>query len=669
MKKILSLFLCLSIMGSMIFAQGAKEVETENQEIQELEVAVFEGGYGRAYWDAVAEAFEKENPNVQINITANPEIGEIIRPQILSGNAPDFIYLPSNHRSGLTLAMIKDHALIDLTDTISQIKEKFIPGFLDSSNCSPYNDGKVYLAPLYYSAMGLWYNKNLFETENIEVPETWDEFFEVGEKAKEMNRSLFTYQGIYPTYLESIIYPIIASSAGLEGFEDCRVYKEGAWSKDEIYNVLSNIAKIGLDDYLLKGSVAMDHTQAQGQWLLGKALFHPNGSWVEGEMKDSPRENNFEFGFCAAPVLNKDDQKYVFSSIEEIFIPSSAKNIELAKKFLLFQYSDIAIQLNAKNAKGIPPIKGAEKYIKEALQSVTSQSLKNIEIIIINDGSTDNTEAIVENIATEDKRVRLITQKNSGKPSIARNNGIKKSTGKYLAFMDADDIMLAGKLEAQVNILEKLDDIVFVFHDWSLISIDGKLLESSRLTAINYLQRAEKFMTLHSSNIYTINRDYYHFASTETPGVCTITVMMRRDILISEEIWFSEDMDLGEDVDLWLRILLKHNTAFMNQVYCQYRKHPTSITKNKERMLIALISVQRNNLKRGIHLFSNDEIKSIKRQLSSRYIKLAYLYRKDGQQIKSSENYMRGFISQPTLKNMALIFKALLPVFIINRNG
>ncbi len=379
MKKILSLLLCLFLVIPMIFANGTKEEEPQEQKKEVLEIAVFEGGYGRAYWDNIITEFEKENPNVQVNITANPEISEIIRPQILSGNAPDFIYLPSNNVSGLTLAMIKDHALVDLTDTMSQIKDKFIPGYLDSSLCSPYGDGKIYLAPLYYSAMGLWYNKNLFETENIEVPVTWDDFFAIGDKAKEMDRALFTYQGIYPTYLESIIYPIIASSAGLDGFNACRQYEKGAWDNADIHAVLSNIAKIGTDGYLLKGSVAMDHTQAQGQWLLGKALFHPNGSWVESEMQNSPREENFEFGFCAPPVLSENDQKYVYSTMEEIYIPSSAKNIELAKKFLLFQYSDKAIQLNAEYAKGIPPVREAIKYIKDYVSPAVYESYRIFE--------------------------------------------------------------------------------------------------------------------------------------------------------------------------------------------------------------------------------------------------------------------------------------------------
>lgn len=380
MKRILSLLLCVAFVMPAVFAGGSTETkESDDPQKQVLEIAIFEGGYGRAYWDNVTALFEKENPNVEVKITSNPEIAEIIRPQILSGNAPDFIYLPSSNNSGLTLAMIKDHALVDLTDTLKQIEDKFIPGFLDSSTCSPYGDGKIYLAPLYYSSMGLWYNKTLFEEENIEVPATWDDFFAIGEKAKEMDRALFTYQGIYPTYLESLIYPIIASSAGLEGFEACRLYEKGAWENEDIHEVLSNIAKIGTDGYLLKGSVAMDHTQAQGQWLLGKALFHPNGSWVESEMQNSPREEGFEFGFAAAPTLNENDQQYVFSGIEEIFIPSSAKNIDLAKQFLLFQYSDEAVKLNAQYAKGIPPLKDALQYLEEYVSPAVYESYRIYE--------------------------------------------------------------------------------------------------------------------------------------------------------------------------------------------------------------------------------------------------------------------------------------------------
>ncbi len=372
--KRLTLLLSFVMAASMLFAGGTQEERDGQSEGTVLEIAVFEGGYGRAYWDAVAEAFEKANPGVTVNVTANPEIGDIIRPNILAGNPPDFIYMATSNSSGVAQALIKDRALTDISDVIESISDRFLPGFINNPACQPYGDGRVYLAPMYYSAMGLWYNRNFFDENNLTPPVTWDDFFLLGEKAIQLGRSLYTYQGIYPSYNESLIYPAIAAATGPAGFTACADYEAGAWTNDDIQKVLENIARIGTDGYLMEGTVALDHTQAQSQWLLGNALLHPNGAWVEGEMADAPREDGFEFGFCAPPVMNARDDKYVYSSLEEIYIPAAAKNIDMAKKFLAFQYTDEAIKLNAELAKGVPPIKGAVEYLKNSVSPATYES-------------------------------------------------------------------------------------------------------------------------------------------------------------------------------------------------------------------------------------------------------------------------------------------------------
>lgn len=379
------------------------EEPTDSAEKQVLDIAVFEGGYGRAYWDAVAEAFEKQNPNVDVVVNANPEIGEIIRPDLLSGNAPDFIYLPSTNKSGITDALVKDKLLADLSDVFadSEIKDKMLPGFIDNVATQPYGDGKVYLAPLYYSTTGLFYNKTVFEQNNWDVPVTWDEFFALGDKAKEAGRSLFTYQGLAPGYLEAVLLPAITAKVGPDNFIKALNYEDGAWEQPGIVEAMDKIAQIATGGYLMDGTVALSHTQAQQQWLKGDALFIPCGSWLEGEMADSPREDGFEWGFTAAPVFDKNDTKYVFTTVEEMFIPAASDNVALAKEFLKFQYSDEAVALNAQNAKGIPPVKDAAEQLKDVVSPATYETYKlfdqGYEPSILRFGSVQGTEVSPRN--------------------------------------------------------------------------------------------------------------------------------------------------------------------------------------------------------------------------------------------------------------------------------
>ena len=86
----------------------------------------------------------------------------------------------------------------------------------------------------------------------------------------------------------------------------------------------------------------------------------------------------------------------------------------------------------------IVPVFNAEKYLKMCLNSLVSQTLKNIEIICIDDGSTDNSLAILDKFKSKDDRIKIIKQKNYG-VSIARNNGISEAQGEYIGFVDADD--------------------------------------------------------------------------------------------------------------------------------------------------------------------------------------------------------------------------------------
>ncbi len=99
----------------------------------------------------------------------------------------------------------------------------------------------------------------------------------------------------------------------------------------------------------------------------------------------------------------------------------------------------------------IVPIYNAEKYMKKCIDSILNQTLNDIEVILVNDGSSDNSATIADNYAKNDLRVRVIHQKNSG-PSVARNNGIKLATGKYIGFVDSDDYIENNMYERLFNI-------------------------------------------------------------------------------------------------------------------------------------------------------------------------------------------------------------------------
>jgi N-acetylglucosamine transport system substrate-binding protein len=276
--------------------------------------------------------------------------------------------------------MMKDKNFVPLNDVFDSksvnsdvaLRDLMVPGSLDNKQVAPYGDGVIAFAPQSLSPMGFVYNKNYFEKNNVKVPVTWDDFFVLGDSIKG-ERALFTYQGIYASYNESFILPAIASSAGLEALQKIFDYEEGAWKDPNVIRVLEAFARIGTDGYLMKGTTGLNHTQSQADMMMGKAVFIPNGDWMDNEMKDSPREEGFEFAVMAPPVFSEGDTRYALTGFQFIFIPKQAKNPELAKEFLRYLYSEKGARIMAEKASQVAPIQG----IVDAFQDILSPTVYN----------------------------------------------------------------------------------------------------------------------------------------------------------------------------------------------------------------------------------------------------------------------------------------------------
>ncbi len=387
MKKIvfvlLVAFILIAVAGCKQEESASKQKEekqvTDNTEQKSgeekksvIDIAIFEGGLGGEYWNEMMEAYQEENPHVEFNVTMSPKVGEIIRPRVVAGDVPDFLVMTDGDQSGLLVSLIKDKALLDISDVFEEkaynqdilLREYIADGFLESKKYRPYEDGKLYLAPADSGPRGLIYNRTLFEEKGWEVPETWDEFFALGDVAKEEGRALITYQGIYPTYLENFLLPAMANAAGIDQLDKFFNYEEGSFSHPDVLRVLEQFEKIANEGYLLEGTLALNHTQSQTEMMLGKALFIPNGPWMENEMKDSPREEGFEFGIMPAPVFNKGDMRYIYSNYGQYSIPAGAKNPEQAKDFLRFLYTEESAQSLAKYSNAVMAIEGGREITK-----------------------------------------------------------------------------------------------------------------------------------------------------------------------------------------------------------------------------------------------------------------------------------------------------------------
>ena len=362
---------CFVVLLTAILAGcGKTETASVEEESGEIDFYVFEGGYGRAWEDAVASIF-LERTGVKVNVTASPNIGEILRPKMIAGESPDIVSLNWGHQAGILEALFKEDGLEDITDLVNRdsLKGRFLDGFLESERVSPYGDGRVYVAPLFYTGLGMVYNAAYFEANDIEVPKTWGEFFDLGDRVRNIDpdRALFTYQGIYTGYLENMVFPAIAGAGGLEAAKALMNYEEGSVSTPAVKAVLQNLGDIAANGYLMEGTTALNHTDSQAAFMRGDALFHPNGAWVVNEMAEADREDVFSWSVAAPPTLEAGAAQYALAHLSSIWIPKAAKNKADAKDFLEFMYSDESMLLAAELAGAAMPIEGGLDLVMDSL--------------------------------------------------------------------------------------------------------------------------------------------------------------------------------------------------------------------------------------------------------------------------------------------------------------
>ena len=120
----------------------------------------------------------------------------------------------------------------------------------------------------------------------------------------------------------------------------------------------------------------------------------------------------------------------------------------------------------------ITPLYNCERFVQDTINSIIEQTYTNWELFLIDDCSNDNTLSIVESVAKEDRRIKIIRLKRNSGAAIARNEGIKYASGKYIAFLDSDDLWKPYKLERQLYHMQKRD-LPFTYTSYERINEDG----------------------------------------------------------------------------------------------------------------------------------------------------------------------------------------------------
>jgi len=212
----------------------------------------------------------------------------------------------------------------------------------------------------------------------------------------------------------------------------------------------------------------------------------------------------------------------------------------------------------------IIPLYNAEDYLSETIESVLSQSYQNLELLIVDDCSADKSRELVKRFEDRDKRIRLIElEANFGGPARPRNVGVEKSSGEYIAFLDADDIWEINKLEIQLDYMLE--------YNYNFTSTNSSNIDSASRN-IDKEYRVTRFLQKRQKNFTLCELIKHSFISTSS-------VMIEKKIFVN----FDENQDFisVEDLCLWLQLLRRKDISYklILEPLVQYRILSTSISE------------------------------------------------------------------------------------------
>ena len=242
----------------------------------------------------------------------------------------------------------------------------------------------------------------------------------------------------------------------------------------------------------------------------------------------------------------------------------------------------------------ITPVYNYERYIAEAMESVLAQTYSNWEMIIVDDRSSDNSPEIVKKYAKKDHRIKLIELPENLGAAMARNRALEHAKGRYIAFLDSDDIWDNSKLAKQIAFMQK-NDFPVTFTSYELINENG--------TQLNHVIHSVKKLSLND------------YLKNTLIGFSTAII----DIEQTGSISFM-DIKTRSDTQLWITLLKKGFFAYgLDEVLVKYRKDHKSLSSNKIKAALQVwrlyYKIENIGLIRSLYSFLFYGINAIKKRM------------------------------------------------------
>jgi N-acetylglucosamine transport system substrate-binding protein len=329
-----------------------------------LEVQAFQGGYGIDFYQARATEFKALHPDLKIEVSGSPRVWESLTPRFANGNPPDLTF-PGWGMRHWDLA--EEDQLLDLGkaldgpahDGTGTWRETYDPQILELGQLG----GKQYTLPYYVTIYGWWYDPGVFKMNGWTIPKTYSQLLTLCEKIKGSGIAPLTYQGKYPYYvIDGMFLPWLQDLGGITAVNDIQNLKPGAWKSDAVKASLNRILELKEKGYFQKGAAAMSHTEAQQEFVQGRAAMIPCGSWLYSEMK-ATLPDGAQMEYFLPPVSDKPvgDPTAVLIGIEPWMVPSSGKNPDAAVAFFRYMTSPKIAAKFVREKGTLTAIKGSDE--------------------------------------------------------------------------------------------------------------------------------------------------------------------------------------------------------------------------------------------------------------------------------------------------------------------
>ena len=258
----------------------------------------------------------------------------------------------------------------------------------------------------------------------------------------------------------------------------------------------------------------------------------------------------------------------------------------------------------------ILPTYNRAHLIETAVKSILTQSFSDWELIVVDDGSTDNTKEVISDFFSSDKRIKYFYQENQER-SIARNNGIEKSTGQFICFLDSDDYFLSTKLEHLHDFMKESTQYDSVFYDGISFLIKDNIVKTP-------LPTKKESETIHE------------FLFKNPLGSLQICAPVK----VFQEFKFNPSIRIGEDVELWLRIANKFEFIPIDTFNTIALEHDDR-SVNLKRYNSAKDQLKQINYIFELHDKSKINKKTRKTVLSNCFFNISKHYISNGKRVKS----------------------------------